>query len=96
MPHGPQWINVTSHSQNALEVCGAIQGHFRVATVAHLLCNGFTVEQTDEALEELNSMGVQNVLLLQGEKLLMERPTRKTVSSICTLRFGEAGFLFRF
>lgn len=66
-PAKPAWINVTTHSQNSEEVCGAIQQHFKIPTVAHLLCRGRTPEQIDESLEELNSMGVQNVLLLQGE-----------------------------
>jgi methylenetetrahydrofolate reductase (NADPH) len=66
-PVKPAWINITTHSQNSGEVCGAIQQHFHIPTVAHLLCRGVTPEQIDESLEELNSMGVQNVLLLQGE-----------------------------
>ena len=77
MPLEPQWLNIPSHLQNALEVCGSVQEHFRVPTVAHLLCRGFSVEQTDEALEELNSQGVQNVLLLQGEPSSDERIHKK-------------------
>ena len=67
MPFDPQWINVPSHAQNAFEVCGAIYAHFRVPTVAHVLCRGYTTEQTEEALEELSAMGVENLLLLRGE-----------------------------
>lgn len=63
----PLFFNVTSHCQNPIEVCGAIQTHFRVPAVAHLLCKGYTAEQTDAAMEELHEYMIDNVLLLQGE-----------------------------
>src|SRR5699024_6853913 len=48
-------------------ICAAIMSHYKVDAVPHLICGGFTKEETENALIDLHFLGMDNVLVLRGD-----------------------------
>lgn len=53
-------------------ICAAIVHRYGVDAVPHLICGGFTVEDTENALIDLNFLNINNVLALRGDARLFE------------------------
>lgn len=48
-------------------ICAAIVNRYKVDAVPHIVCGGFTVEETEDALIDLAFLGINNVLLVRGD-----------------------------
>ena len=53
-------------------ICAAIQRKYKVDAVPHILCGGFSREDTENFLIDLDFLGIQNVMALRGDAVKSE------------------------
>lgn len=88
----PPFINVTYHIDDdskkrlrrigTVAICGAIMNKYEIDTIPHLICGGFTKQITENALIELNFLGVHNILILRGDMMKFTTETSEYSYSI--------------
>lgn len=54
-------------------ICAAIMNRYKIDTVPHIICGGFTKGETEGALIDLHFLGIDNVLVLRGDAVKNER-----------------------
>jgi methylenetetrahydrofolate reductase (NADPH) len=67
MPNGLLEQKSIRKRPGTVSICAAIMHKYNVDTVPHIICGGFTKEETEYALIDLNFLGIDNVLALRGD-----------------------------
>lgn len=66
------------HRPGTVAIAAAIQNKYKITVVPHIICSGFSKEETEYALIDLQFLGITDLLLLRGDKAKHE----KTFSTI--------------
>lgn len=64
---------VTHKRPGTVAICAALMNKYKVDAVPHVICGGFTREDTENALIDLNFLGIDNVLALRGDNRKSEK-----------------------
>jgi len=56
------------HRPGTVAIAAAIQNKYKIPVVPHIICSGFTKEETEYALIDLQFLGITDLLLLRGDK----------------------------
>ncbi len=87
------------HRPGTVAIAAAIQHKYKIPVVPHIICSGFTREETEYALIDLQYLGITDLLLLRGDKAKHEKEFVATGNAFATElqvqvnRFNEGFFL---
>lgn len=86
----PPFIDVTSHAAErkngrngvtlrrkrpgTLGICAVIKHAYKIDAVPHVLCKGFTREESEDFLIDMHYLGIENVLAIQGDDHGYQKP----------------------
>ena len=72
LPSGLLEKKIVKKRPGTVGICAAIQNKYGVDAIPHILCGGFTKEDTENLLIDLDFLGIDNVVALRGDALKTE------------------------
>ena len=72
MENGLLQKKVVKKRPGTVGICAAIQNKYQVDAIPHILCGGFTKEDTENFLIDLDFLGIDNVMALRGDAVKTE------------------------
>ncbi|MDA3891295.1 MAG: methylenetetrahydrofolate reductase [Salinivirgaceae bacterium] len=66
-PDGSTQKRIISKRPGTVALTASLMNKYKVEVVPHLTCGGFTKDQVESALIDFNFLGIENLLILQGD-----------------------------
>lgn len=73
---GDMKMKVKRKRPGTLGICALIQNKYNIDAVPHVLCSGFTREETEDFLIEIHYLGIDNVLAIRGDESGYHKPIK--------------------
>ena len=72
LPSGLLQKKIVKKRPGTVGICAGIQNKYSVDAIPHILCGGFTKEDTENLLIDLDFLGIDNVVALRGDAVKSE------------------------
>ncbi len=72
MENGLLQKKIVKKRPGTVGICAGIQNKYNVDAIPHILCGGFTKEDTENLLIDLDFLGIDNVVALRGDAVKSE------------------------
>lgn len=72
LPGGLLEKKIVKKRPGTVGICAAIQNKYEVDAIPHILCGGFSKEDTENFLIDMDFLGIENVMALRGDAVKNE------------------------